>query len=155
MDESIYKWLADYFSDVETQISKAYIIEMLKTERATAFLLVWPIFEQKIANGFFTKDSIEPIAQGHKNFYSQFNIEEMAYYFYHRYQDKTAYKHLRHQENKKSIGNILNTPYQCLDNEQKLTLMLYVVYRYRNNIFHGNKSIHSWSQYEKQIDYCI
>ena len=39
-----------------------------------------------------------------------------------------------------------------LSDEEKLVLMIYVVYRYRNNIFHGNKGIESWSHYTSQIE---
>lgn len=33
--------------------------------------------------------------------------------------------------------------------------MTYIVYRYRNNMFHGNKGLESWLQFEEQIKDCI
>ena len=42
-----------------------------------------------------------------------------------------------------------------LNNEQKLSFLIYVVYRYRNNMFHGNKKLDSWLFYKNQINYCI
>ena len=33
-------------------------------------------------------------------------------------------------------------------------MLLVVVYRFRNNIFHGNKGVDSWLQYRPQIEKC-
>lgn len=46
-------------------------------------------------------------------------------------------------------------PYKKITSEDKLALMFYVVYRYRNNIFHENKGIMSWTQDTEQIEKCI
>lgn len=39
--------------------------------------------------------------------------------------------------------------------KSKLKLILFVVYRFRNNIFHGNKGVNSWIQYTEQIRHCV
>ena len=39
--------------------------------------------------------------------------------------------------------------------QEKISLLLFVIYRYRNNIFHGAKSIDQWSQYTDQINDCL
>lgn len=38
--------------------------------------------------------------------------------------------------------------------EDMVFFVAFVVYRYRNNMFHGNKGIHSWLQYGEQIRLC-
>ena len=41
-----------------------------------------------------------------------------------------------------------------LSTADKLFFLVFVVYRYRNNIFHGNKGVQSWLQYRDQIRRC-
>lgn len=41
------------------------------------------------------------------------------------------------------------------NDEQKLKFLLYVVFRYRNNMFHGNKCLSSWLKYKIEINHCI
>jgi hypothetical protein len=38
---------------------------------------------------------------------------------------------------------------------EKIYFSMGVVYRYRNNIFHGNKKVDSWLQYRDCISKCI
>lgn len=53
------------------------------------------------------------------------------------------------------MENILKKKKECLTDNEKMQLALYVLYRYRNNIFHGNKGARSWNQYIEQIDQCV
>ena len=76
-------------------------------------------------------------------------------YFYERYQNDELYKNLIHDDNYDDIKNILKTDKSNITNKDKLFLLLYVVYRYRNNIFHGNKGVRSWIKYIVQIEKCV
>lgn len=38
--------------------------------------------------------------------------------------------------------------------EDKVFIVVLVVYRFRNNMFHGNKGVQSWLQFKEQILLC-
>ncbi len=42
-----------------------------------------------------------------------------------------------------------------LSDAESVFLLSFVVYRFRNNIFHGNKGVNSWLSYTEQIELCI
>lgn len=143
-------WLANYY---DTSIVNIY--DLLNSERATTFLLIWPIFENELFNGYCRKGLL---ASKIKDIVSVFNddIEKMAKHFHDRYHNNKRYYHnLIHNDKYDDFSSIISNEYETLDNESKLLMLLYIVFRYRNNIFHGNKGILSWTKYGKQIDYCI
>lgn len=150
MTQEVEEWLAGYF-DTDTN----RIEELLTNQLATTYLLIWPIFEQKFFNGFMKKSEIKRFAADHAECYGKMNSEYIIKYFHKRYQDNNNYHHLKHRDNCSDIDEILKKSYDKLKSEEKLALGLYVVYRYRNNIFHGNKGIKSWVNYKTQIEYCL
>jgi len=50
---------------------------------------------------------------------------------------------------------ILTKDISNLKPDEVIFFLVLVVYRYRNNIFHGNKGVESWLQFKDQIEYCI
>ena len=52
------------------------------------------------------------------------------------------------------MENVLAKEYPFLTGTDKMILMMTTVFRYRNNIFHGNKAIGEWNKYSKEIEYC-
>lgn len=95
------------------------------------------------------------MASRYVQYYAELNVENIAKHFHTRYQDEERYRHLCHQDNYKDTDEILLKPYENITHKEKIILLTYVVYRYRNNIFHGNKGIRTWSNYNKQIQYCL
>ena len=75
-------------------------------------------------------------------------------YFYDRYQDPDKYSKLTDNKKYNSMDMVLNKDYSDLTGEEKVILMMTTVYRYRNNIFHGNKAIGEWNRYCREIEYC-
>ena len=145
----VYKWLSDYF-----EYDKPFD-EVLKDEKVTSFLLIWPIFEQKLFKEFATEKDICKVADKLGLNYNKYGVEEIVKYFYDRYQDSKKRKHLMHKSKAPFFINILEKDYNVMSDKEKTELLLYVVFRYRNNIFHGNKGIKSWTQYSKEINYCM
>ena len=143
-------WLASYF-----QTTTKIVDEMLKDENATTYLLVWPLFEQRLFNGFMRQAEITTVANKYAAFYSELNVDDAVKHFHDRYQDSGRYKNLRHTDKAAYVTKILSQKVTDLSEEDKLVLLIYVVYRYRNNIFHGNKGIKSWSGYTTQINFCL
>lgn len=144
------EWLANYFETTER-----YINEMMRDEKATSFLLIWPIFEQTVFGGFCQSKKLKLYAGKLEPYIDELDIDSMMLHFHNRYQNKNHYHHLCHQDKNVAISNMLKSSVTQLSDEDKIYFLLYVVYRYRNNIFHGNKGIKSWSHYTKEINYCM
>ena len=56
---------------------------------------------------------------------------------------------------KSSAERVLNKDWSKCDPVAKLQFGLYVIYRFRNNIFHGNKTIFEWLNNREQIEDCV
>jgi len=50
---------------------------------------------------------------------------------------------------------ILSKDFEVLSADEIAFFTIFVVYRYRNNIFHGNKGVASWLKFQDQIKLCI
>lgn len=138
-----------YDTDVEN------IKETFSNEKATTYLVVWSIFEPSVSNGFLKIKDIKDIAQKYSSKYSSLNIDSITKKFYDRYQDEKKLRNLVHSQSNPNIKEILSKQYSDLQAGEKMELLLFVVYRYRNNIFHGNKGVLSWQHYTEQIDDCL
>ena len=146
----LYSWLAKKYEASEEQIK-----EVLKNEKASSFLIIWSIFEQKCFEGFFRKDKICSFSQIHFTLIQDPMLSNIAKDFYERYQDKTKYQKLRHGDVYLTADEILTKKYDTLSQQEQFTLLLYVIYRFRNNIFHGNKNVMSWLRSSGQIEQCL
>ena len=73
-------WLASYF-----QTTTKFVDEMLKDEKATTYLLVWPIFEQKLFNGFMKQVDIQSAASKYAVYYGELNAYVAVQHFHDRY----------------------------------------------------------------------
>lgn len=148
------KWLANHFGTTQKNIDN-----VLRDEKATTFLLIWPIMEQELFDGFMKNDHIESKAAELEKYYERLDLDTIIEAFWRRYQDKDNFRHLLHKDKNGSVTSmikqILSTPLSNLNNKEKLELLLFIIYRYRNNIFHGNKGVLSWTKYSEQINSCI
>ncbi len=149
----VKKWLARYFDTSITNIEN-----VLETKLATAYLLVWPIFEQKLFDGEFKSRNIDSKSHELAKYYDDLEIDNVSKMFHERYKDKQYLKHLFYKKDeniKEKMRNLILREFPDLSNEDKMYLLLCVTYRYRNNIFHGNKGVLSWKNYKEQIDGCL
>lgn len=147
----VYKCLADCYETDIANIDKAF-----KSQTATMYLLIWPTLEKVLFDRYAKYEKIEEVADKYQEFYAEMEIEQDVRYFYDRYQDKEKYRQLRHSRyGYEEISDILNKRYELLSLKEKLQLMLFVVYRYRNNIFHGSKGLESWIRYSLEIEKCL
>ena len=150
INKQVYDWLA-HFYDTDTR----NITSLLDCQIATTYLLIWPVMEQNLFSGFMKQDKIAETAERYVAHYSEMKIEKDVKYFYDRYQDRRLYRNLKHGTYYTEIDEILRKNYNTITPVEKLQLMIFVVYRYRNNIFHGSKGIDSWLQFSDQIEKCI
>jgi hypothetical protein len=152
----VYKWLSDNFYVDRTDPS----LEIVKQ-----FLLVLPIIELELFNGEYETENIPTIAENKQNLFKNIEwAEDYAKYFFERYQDARLYDELittvvKGKPELQDWGEFreIITKFKCkdLNEKQKLTILLFVVFRYRKNIFHGDKLIETWHKYAEQIKKCL
>ncbi|MGL6132529.1 MAG: hypothetical protein ACRCZ9_13030 [Fusobacteriaceae bacterium] len=152
------EWLATSLNTNKENIEQLY-----RNPIGLDFLLVWTRFEKINFNGFMKykkegdgigvwvdKIKQEPLSDELESIYNKFAI---------RY--KGNKKKFLQLCNIKKIGKYGKTEKDILENlnpslEEKKYLLIFIAYRYRNNMFHGSKGIGNWvSQYEEQIKDCI
>ena len=155
----VRSYLSGYFDTKENEIDK-----LLNAEDGISFLLIWSIFEERCFNGFFTIKSIKDKNDSFqdKELYKQFSlvVEEL----HKRYKDDTNWKNLKGKQ--QISGKVKHIEYSDMDNLRKkdfatfsdievIRFGLFVIFRYRNNIFHGSKGVESWLKFGDQIKDCI
>ena len=147
-ERNVCIWLADYLPS-----HKEWPEKMLDSKCAAGFLLVWPIYEQKLFAGFLEGKEIKDYARHYMTFYDELDVDDIAKEFHLRYQNP----HHRKGMNLRGANllPILNKPFKALTDYEKTHFLMHIVFRYRNNIFHGNKRIDEWEFYEKEINYCL
>ena len=150
MDGDIKNFFMKYFCVEEDQVNK-----LLSTKTATDFLLIWSIFEAKCFKGYCKEDLIKKSNYRFKDKHLETPFYEKVKEFHVRYQDKTTWKNLYYKKENSYFKDIRNKKYEELDETEKNKFGLYVIFRFRNNIFHGNKKIESWLKYDEQIRNCI
>jgi hypothetical protein len=89
VNEKVTEWLARQFNTENWNIT-----DLLKTQNATVYLLIWPIMEQRIFSGFMQGKKIDPISEQMGLYFDEIDVEQMVRYFYDRYQDRDNYNRL-------------------------------------------------------------
>lgn len=152
MSNTFEKWFASYLKQDESEIRV-----LLNNKIATRFLIIWSIFEAKCFNGFMQVNKIENCSAAiiGKRCFNIKKFSNALEHFHKRYQDKRIYRNLMYGQKSKELDNILHKDICSLSSNESIYFLLFVIYRYRNNIFHGNKGVSSWLRYEEQIEHCI
>lgn len=165
---------------VETWIKMAYDFEgeedldALYNEKISVnFLLVWAKFEVINFEGFLKFEKIDKVAKqiAEKESFLILELESYVKYFYDRYVEQLGgqrrlnglcYKIDACREKKSCVNlsceikRILNEKLETLTKKDKVYFLIYVISRYRNNMFHGNKNAKNWiSEYKIPIENCI
>ena len=154
-------WLAKKLSHKNSEITEENIDLILGTESVMLFLCVWTLFESAFSEKHYlhTKD-LEILSESYKDISDSNEINFLSHYFHRRYHEhhdrlmKLAHKD-EYECVSKNIRHIMEQEYNSLCKKDKIYLLFYVVFRYRNNLFHGNKDIIQWECFEEQINYCI
>lgn len=117
------------------------------THRIKNFTLLWNIYEtfacNKNANYSTILNNVDKIESATIVDYTI--VEEAKTYFFNRYFNEDKTPNDRFPELVKSDLNIKNfilreLPKEVID-KNTLLAMLLIIYRYRNNLFHGNKNV--------------
>jgi len=152
MPESFVKWFASYLGQEDMQVTK-----LLRDKTATMFLIAWSIFESDCFSGSMEHKKIEDFAKRmavNPNL-NRLKLVDALKHFHNRYQEPKHYKNLMHQQKTEKLEKILAKNVSELSIEEQVFLLVVVVYRFRNNIFHGNKGVDSWLAFKTEIEHCI
>ena len=150
MLENLKIWLSKYLGIEDPRQTESFF----RNENVTGFLVMWAIFERDVFSGFVKYRNLASFAsQSHDIWNEALNSE--FFYFHNRYQNEVLYKNLIHKDDFKEIREIKSKQSSAITDQEKLSIVLYVVYRYRNNIFHGSKGVESWLQFSPQIERCV
>jgi hypothetical protein len=150
--ETFNKWFASYLGESELEVAR-----LLQDATAVQFLITWSLLESKCFSGFLRKGDI---ARNARELTADGKLEVaclrlVGAHFHGRYQDKKLYNNLMHKERCTDLEEIFIKQFATLSTYELVYMVIYVVYRYRNNIFHGNKGVESWLHYRQQIRFCI
>jgi len=149
--QSFEKWLSELLQESEGEIDR-----LLGDKTAVRFLIAWSMFETACFGGFMKAHQVESfsVRTASSPSFDVARIEDALSHFHSRYQAQTPYKNLMHKDKCERLDALLTKPHDSLTPEERLFFVTYVVYRFRNNIFHGNKGVSSWLEYRPQIQHC-
>jgi len=149
------RWLANMLNEDEPDVDC-----ILTDETALHFLIAWTLFESKCFGGFLSAKDLPPFATRIANqSFDPCLLSDALSHFHQRYQDRSTLKNLLHEDKTprylvQQFEMCLQTPLDSLQRVDQIFLVAFVVYRYRNNMFHGNKGVTSWLQFRPQIRLC-
>ena len=143
-------WLADHVGCNVEEMNR-----LLSSDFAVYFLIAWSLFEDKCFSKKMASAGIQPFAI--RFIQGDFNADSIRCYanrFHLRYQNINLFKNLMHSWTDEKMNKILKRPFDVLTAEEIVYFSAFVVLRFRNNIFHGNKGVKSWLNYRDQIVDC-
>lgn len=147
------QWFANYLGQDTLHVER-----LLHDKAAIRFLIAWSLFETSCFGGFAKDNDIEDFAKdlvGTKGFQPS-ELMDAAKHFHERYQDENLYHNLIYvQKSYPQLESIRHKGFTSLSDFELVYFVIFVVYRYRNNIFHGNKGVASWLSFKPQIKLCI
>jgi len=157
LKEKLQKFLADHYKLQDYEVK-----EFLDHIESFYLLLIWGIFEQKYFPGK-NADIFGSIKKMENNFtddcyYNDFNNIVLS--LHDTFQDNTRWEKLDNEilskkEKFEVFTNICNKKKEELSDIEKIRFGLFIVYRYRNNIFHGLKEANNYKLYTKEIGNCV
>lgn len=145
-------WYAKFIEQKEVDVSALFT-----SKTATNFLMTWSIFETVHFGSFAKVADIQSVGSviANKPYVDFSSIDTAFKYFHNRYKDQSLKTNLLHKQKIKRFEAILSKNEVQATKYEKVEFLIYVVYRYRNNIFHGNKGVGSWLAFDKQITKCV
>lgn len=150
-------WLSQLFNQSEFEVQR-----LLADGTAMQFLLAWSLFESKCFKSDLRSNKIADFASelASSNDMILDSLSIPAVHFHVRYQSPSKLANLMPSNRAQGwmveeFKNLLAIPFDDLTKKQTIEFLSYVVYRFRNNIFHGSKGVQSWLQYREQIQLCV
>ncbi|WP_127561732.1 hypothetical protein [Nioella ostreopsis] len=140
--------IPSFSHDVEVLL-QSYVEDLAATPATVLaeisnFNWLWPIFESKCCNGNACKASIEQFCSNYAKRYSADDFDTELGYFRERYRSENAEatSHLDKLLSHRGQGlkdSILVGLCEQAEPDSKMKALVLIVYRLRNNLFHGTK----------------
>lgn len=153
------QWLAEILGEDEDEVGR-----LLSDESGLHFLLTWSLFESKCFHESLKAEGLRKFADRIVDD-EDFDIGALAAatkHFHQRYQDAERFRNLIHRKSLKKLNpdetlmsNLLKKDIAALSEAESVFLVAFTTYRFRNNIFHGNKGVRSWLNFKTEIGLCI
>ena len=105
------------------------------------FALLWNLFESLCFDKFVDMNKINRLIDTKIDLFDEAKYQDIFDYFYNRYKNdnpKVEALHLRNGD-KELVKKVLNDNFT--DKNNKLKFIMAIIYRYRNNLFHGEKDM--------------
>lgn len=144
------KWFAATLGQSPNEVKK-----LLEDPTAVHFLITWSIFESRCFDGYFKLQKLDQYSKElQKEGYSTSETQKALLHFHQRYKDPKKRENLQHGFLNSEFEKLALKDHDCLSPQEQAYFIVFVVFRFRNNIFHGNKGVMSWLRYIEQIEYC-
>ena len=145
-------WFAAYLGESPNDVDV-----LLRDETAVRFLIAWSLFEKHCFLYHAKEKDIGKYCRRIVNDegFNSSSLDPILEHFHARYQNKSRFDRLMYGRQHPDIKPLLARPVTSLLDIEKTFFLVAVVYRYRNNIFHGMKGVWSWLTYKPQIERCI
>lgn len=143
-------WYADLLGERETEVRG-----LMNDGGAVRFLIAWSLFESRCFKESASEREIRDLSsrivgEG----FDGARLSAPMEHFHERYQDKSRLRHLLNKRPGEYLTELLRRPVGDLTPSERVFVVLFVVFRFRNNIFHGTKGVQTWIQYGEQIRLC-
>ncbi len=153
VQSSFTKWFAKYLKQDSRDIES-----LLRHKSAVYFLMTWSIFETVCFGNYMKFSDVKGLPKKivvSPNF-DRTTFDKALSHFHRRYQDSKLYGNLifESKNDDNDSKNILGKALSEITDTEAIHLITFVIYRYRNNIFHGNKGVSGWLNFTTEIDYC-
>lgn len=134
-------WINDYYHN--SQVDPILVTDI---EKVLRFSLMWNLFESEICNMLFQDCKIKDIINAliTKDILNLKEFEDCIEYFRARYKDENKLQALAFRPDKKA-QEMKSVVEQFITNTEKkasdIEAIIYIIYRLRNNMFHGLKPL--------------
>jgi len=116
-------------------------IEVNDIDEIRDFVLLWNLFESLCFDKFVDMNKINRLIDTKIDLFDETQYQDIFDYFYNRYKnDVSKFNALKLRNSDKIlVKKVLNDEYE--DKNNKLKFIMAIIYRYRNNLFHGEKDM--------------
>lgn len=131
----VIQWINEKIIDEGNKIAANDIDEVRD------FVLLWNLFEDLLCNNNANMNKIDNLIDRFIDILDENKYQEIYEYFHNRYKDDgTKFKALKlRRPHKNLVKKILDDEF--VDKNNKLKFIMAIIYRYRNNLFHGEKDM--------------
>jgi hypothetical protein len=149
--EPFNRWFASYLGQSEKEVDR-----LLQDRLSTNFLLAWSMLESECFAGDMSVDKLLPYAGSTAalGILKIHGIPNAAEFLHSHYRHEANYRDLLRHDKSEAFRKVIDTDYAALKKPDVVFMLLFVVYRFRHNIFDGEKGVRTWLKFHFEIELC-